>query len=384
MSAQDQYSGGIPAAHAGGIVTVDLSALQANWRLLRDRAGLGECAAVVKADAYGIGLEPAVAALTAAGCRTFFVAHLFEAIRARAVAPSATIYVLNGLFPGVAGVYAAHGLRPVLGSLAEIEDWATFCTGHGGPLPAALHADTGMNRLGLRAEQALALASSGALSAFTLALIMTHLVGAEDADNAENGRQREAFARVCAAYPNVPASFANSSGLFLAGAGDYALARPGYALYGGNPTPGAPNPMNSVVTLQARIIQIREVFPGERVGYNGQWSVRGQRRLATIGVGYADGYPRSASGTDRKRDAGEGAGCAIVAGVHCSFAGRVSMDLISLDITAVPEGAVQRGDLVTLIGPDLTIDEVGQRAGTIGYEILTSLGRRYARHYVGG
>jgi alanine racemase len=369
---------------AGGILTIDLGALAANWRALRDRAGGAECAAVVKADAYGIAIEAAVPALAAAGCRTFFVAHLSEAVRGRAAAPGAIVYVLNGLLPGTGPAYAAHDLRPVLGSREEIAEWAGFCRDAGRRLAAAIHVDTGMNRLGLRAPDAVALARDPVLAEFEVALLMSHFVSSEEPDSAINTRQIEAFAAVRAAFAGVPASLANSSGVFLPQAPHHDLVRPGYALYGGNPTPGRADPMRPVVRLEARIVQVRSIGRGETTGYNGQWAASTPRRLATLSIGYADGYPRAASATDAKREAGISAGEAIVAGRRCPFAGRVSMDLTTVDVTGVPEAQVARGDLVTLIGDDLGIDEVGARAGTIGYEILTSLGRRYARRYIGG
>ena len=369
------------AGAACGLLTIDLDALAANWRTLRDRARGAECAAVVKADGYGIGLEPAMRALARAGCKTFFVAHLSEAVRARTVSAQATIYVLNGLLPGTAGAYAEHALRPVLGSRDEVDEWADFCRGRGGRLPAAIHVDTGMNRLGLRVEEALA--GDPLLSRFEPALLMSHLVSAEASDDPVNARQIAAFARVREAFGRVPASLANSSGIFLPQGPHYELVRPGYALYGGNPTPGFFNPMRPVVRLEARIIQLRTVEAGETAGYNGTWMAPGRRRLATLSVGYADGFLRAGSATDAKARAGTSAGEAVVAGRRCPLAGRISMDLLSVDVTGLPEGAVRRGDPVTLIGDDLTIDEVGERAGTIGYEILTSLGRRYARTYRG-
>jgi alanine racemase len=191
--------------------------------------------------------------------------------------------------------------------------------------------------------------------------------------------QIEAFAALRRALPGVPASLANSSGIFVPGT-QHDLVRPGYALYGGNPTPDRPNPMRPVVRLEGRVIQLRAITASETVGYNGTWTAPGPRRIATISVGYADGYPRAASATDGKAHAP--AGEAIVAGIRCPFAGRVSMDLITLDVTAVPQGAVNRGDPVTLIGDEIDVDEVGRRAGTIGYEILTGLGNRYARTYI--
>jgi alanine racemase len=375
---------GPPETEAGGILTVDLGALAANWRLLRDRVGGAECAAVVKADAYGIGIAPAVQALAGAGCRTFFVAHLSEGVAARVADAGATIYVLNGLLPGTAPAYGAAGLRPILGSEDEIAEWAGFCRSGDSRLPAAIHFDTGMNRLGLPPQAASEIARSPLLADFETALVISHFVSSEAPDNPLNARQIAAFRAVRGAFPGTPASLCNSSGIFLPQKPHYDLVRPGYALYGGNPTPGRANPMRPVVRLEGRIIQLRTAEDGETVGYNAQWTAPGRRRLATISIGYADGYPRAASATDAKCDAQIAAGVAIVAGQSCPFAGRVSMDLIAVDVTEVPESAVRRGDLVTLIGDDLTLDEVGRRAGTIGYEILTNLGRRYARRYIGG
>lgn len=380
---QPSVKSGVPDAEAGGILTIDLGALAQNWRTLRGRAGKAECAAVVKADGYGLGIEAAVPALARAGCRTFFVAHVGEAARARAVAPAATIYVLNGLLPGTAPAYAQHDLRPVLGSRDEIAEWAAFCRNAGRRLPAAVHVDTGMNRLGLKVYEALALVRDQLLADVEVALLMSHLVSAEEPDNPINGRQIEAFAAARRAFPGVPASLSNSSGIFLPENPHFDLVRPGYALYGGNPTPGHDNPMRPVVRLEARIVQLRTVAVGATAGYNGQWTAPGPRRLATVSVGYGDGYPRATSATDAKRDAQAPVGEAIVAGRRCPFAGRVSMDLITVDVSAVGRNEVTRGDLVTLIGDDLTIDEVGARAGTIGYEVLTHLGRRYARRYIG-
>ncbi|MCG6122117.1 MAG: alanine racemase [Microvirga sp.] len=370
----------IPEAEAGALLTIDLGALADNWRQIRDRSGAAECGAVVKADAYGTGIEAAVPALAKAGCRTFFVAHLGEARRARAVAPDAVIYVLNGLLPGTAPIYAEHGLRPVLGSREEIAEWAAFAAQAGDAPPPALHVDTGMNRLGLSPDEAHA--AAGALP-FAPALLMSHFTSAEEPGSPATADQIAAFERLRAAFPGAPASLANSSGSLLDPAQGLALARPGYALYGGNPTPDARNPMRAVVRLEASIIQTRDVPDGTRVGYNGRWTARGPRRLATLCVGYADGYPRSASATDDKIAAGVESGVALVGGVRCPFAGTVSMDLIILDVTDAPPGAARRGARAVLIGDGLDVDEVGMRAGTVGYEILTSLGRRYARRYVG-
>jgi alanine racemase len=351
----------------GARLTVDLGALAANWRRLAALAPGAECAAVIKADAYGCGIGRAGPALRAAGCRTFFVAHLSEGLSARAALPGAAIYVLNGLPPGKAEAFAAADLRPVLGSGEELSDWAAVSRGK---LPAALHVDTGMNRLGLSVPEALALAGDPRLTTAGLDLVMSHFVSAEQPDDPVNARQIADFARVRAAFPGLRGSLANSSGILLDGA-RHDLVRPGYALFGGNPTPGRDNPMRPVVRLEAEIVQVREVEAGASAGYNGRWTAQTPSRLATLSLGYADGLPRALSGR----------GHALVGGVPCPILGLVSMDLIILDVTQAP--AARRGARAVLIGDGLDVDAVGRAAETIGYEILTGLGSRYVRNYVG-
>ncbi len=364
---------------AGCYLTVDLGALVANWRMLGERAG-SEVAAVVKADAYGIGIEPAVTALARAGCRSFFVAQLSEGIRARTAAPDATIYVLNGLLPGTCDAYARHALSPVLGSHDELGEWTAFRATTNNAPSAALHIDTAMNRLGLWCSEGLDLARERKrdIEAAGIGLVMSHFAASDDALDPANARQIEAFAEIAAAFPGIPASLKNSAAHFLPDCPSYALTRPGYALYGGNPTPGKPNPMRPVVGMEARIIQLREVEAGTQVGYNGRWTAKSRRKLATICIGYADGYPRSASWTDTQTG-----GAALVGGVLCPFAGLVSMDLVIVDVSDAPSEAVRRGAPVTLIGGPLDLETVAAGAKTIGYEILTGLGRRHARRYTG-
>lgn len=367
---------GPPYAWAGGRLTIDLGALVDNWRNLGARAAPARAAAVVKADAYGTGLVETVRPLVRAGCETFFTATLAEAVAARRQAPQADIYVLNGLPPGTPEAFAAEQLRPVLGNLDEFREWHAFCAA-AGPKPAALHVDTGMNRLGLRPEEATALGAHE-LSAAGIELLMSHFVSSEVAEDPLSARQRADFHALAQRFPGIPASLANSSGIFLGAAAHFDLVRPGYALYGGNPLPGRDNPMRGVVRLEAPILQLRRVPEGETVGYNGQWRARGERRLAVIGIGYADGYLRSGTATDAVPGS-----AAIVAGRRCPFAGRVSMDLIVIDVTAVPEKDVRRGDPALLIGGELGVDEVGAMLGTNGYEVLTGLSGRYARRHVG-
>ncbi|GJE19477.1 alanine racemase [Methylobacterium marchantiae] len=360
----------IAAAH-GARLTIDLSAIAENWRRLGAQAPHITCAAVVKADAYGCGLAKVAPVLWGAGCRTFFVAHASEGVTARSVLPEAVIYVLNGLVPGSGPALMAHALRPVLGSREELDEWAALRAETGRPLPAALHVDTGMNRLGLTISEALALAGDPIIAAAGIDLLMSHLVSAELPDEAINRRQCEGFAQIIRAYPGIPGSLANSSGCYLGDGIANDLLRPGYAIFGGNPTPGRPNPMRPVIRLEAPIAQVREVKAGDGAGYNARWIASGPRRLATLSVGYADGYPRSASGR----------GHALVGGVPCPIVGLISMDLVILDVTDAP--AARRGGPATLIGDALDVDSVGRAAGTIGYEILTNLGSRYVRHYVG-
>ena len=356
---------------AYALLTIDLSAVATNYRLLRARAAPAQCAAVVKADAYGLGIDDVVPALSRAGCETFFVAHVSEARRVRAVARAAKIYVLNSLPLGGAAALRTVDAVPVLGSLAEIARWRAGA----GDAPFALHVDTGMNRLGVSMAEAADIARGGAAG---IELVMSHFVSSEDMSDPANARQVAAFAKLRALFPRAKLSLSNSSGLFLEARPMLDLVRPGYALYGGNPTPGAPNPMRAVVKLEAPVIQLRLIEAGETVGYNSQWTARRRTRLATVSIGYADGFPRAAGGTDARREGAQG----IVRGARCRIAGRVSMDLIVLDVTDAPRD-VAPGDMAEFLGAEIGIDELAEHGGTIGYQVLTGLGARYAREYVG-
>ena len=357
---------------AGGILTIDLGAIVANWHELGRRAMPSECAAVIKANGYGCGIEPVARTLTAAGCKTFFVADLSEARRVRGVVADPAIYVLNGLWPGTAPAFAENNARPVIGSLVELAEWDAFCAGNQWRGGAALHVDTGMNRLGISANEAAALAPRIRAEKHGITLLMSHLVSAEQPGHPLNEQQIKLFREVRLLYRGIPGSLANSSGIFLGSAAHCDMVRPGAALFGVNPTPGRRNPMRPVVGLQARVVQVRTVLKGETVGYNATWTAKHATRIAVVAVGYADGYPRAASATD----AAPGAD-AIVGGTRCPIAGRVSMDLLAIDITALPDHSVRRGDFVTLLGSEIGVDELAAAAGTIGYEVLTSLGHRY-------
>jgi alanine racemase len=367
------------AAEIGPALTIDLAAIAANWQALTRQLLTVECAAVVKANAYGLGLKPVVATLAEAGCKTFFVADLAEARIVRARAKDATIYVLHGFSLQTADGYIELAARPVINSMTELAEWDAFVAPrawHGG---AALHVDTGMNRLGVSPEEAAALAPRVQTQNHGIALLLSHLACADLPDHPLNTKQLQLFRELRALYSGIPASLANSSGIFLGDATSFDLARPGAALYGINPTPGRPNPMQGVVELTGRILQIRTVAREQTIGYGATWTARRNSRIAVVALGYANGLLRAGSTSDERSG-----GAGIVAGKRCSIVGRISMDLLMLDITDLPDGTVRRGDVATLIGGELSIDDVAVAAGTIGYEILTRLGLCCHLNYRGG
>lgn len=359
-------------APEGGRLTIDLAALVANYRLLVEQAP-APVAAVVKADAYGLGVDAVAPALAVAGCRTFFVAHLSEAAKLVSLLPlEARIFVLNGLAPGRETACAGLGAVPVLNSLEQARRWSTLADTLGRRLPAAIQVDSGMSRLGLSPDEVEMLAASPHLLApLDVRLVMSHLACADDPASPANAPQHVRFAALAARLPAAPWSLANSGGLFLAGGYAHDLARAGIALYGGAPQGGSANPMRAVVSLDARVIQIRSIGAGEGVGYGLSFIAETPRRLATIAVGYADGWPRALGNR----------GAAYVGRRRVPIVGRVSMDSIILDVTDVPEQTLAEGDSVELLGPHQSIDDVAADAGTIAYEILTNLGRRYERRY---
>ncbi len=350
-------------------LTIDLDAIASNWRLLADRHG-APTAAVVKADGYGLGSAPVATRLYQEGVRTFFVAWPEEGAALRPLLPGATIVILNGLFDGQAGFYTAQGLVPVLGSLAEIATWQTQAARLNTPLQAFVHIDTGMNRLGISASERRTLAAEpNRLAGIELLAWMTHLSNAEIASDERNADQMRRFSQACDTLPPAPRSLANSSGIFLGEAFRSDLARPGAALYGINPTPGAPNPMQPVMRLCGQVLQLRDIEAGEAVGYNAIWTAARPTRVATVCIGYADGYHRALSNNAQ----------AAFDGARIPLIGRVSMDLATFDVTDHP--GVVPGSQVELIGPALPPDEVASWAGTNGYEVLTSLAGRAARTY---
>jgi alanine racemase len=365
-------------ALVGGVLAIDLAAIEANWKKLASTTVPVECAAVVKADAYGCGIEPVTRKLSRAGCRTFFVADVVEARCVRAIAPDAIIYVLNGVMPGSTQAFADDNLRPVINSTTELAEWDAFVSTRNWRGGAALHVDTGMNRLGVTIDEAVAIAPRIQSENHGFTLLMSHLACAETPEHPMNDRQIRLFREIRIIYRGVASSLANSSGIFLGGTMYCDLVRPGVALFGGNPTPGKKNPMLPVVELKGRIIQVRPVNKGESVGYGATVTAARPSRVAIIAVGYADGFLRSAV-TVKGKPAAE----VIIAGKRCPVVGNVSMDLIAVDVTDLAEGAARRGGFATLIGEGMSVDDLASAMGTISYEVLTNLGRRHYRVYKG-
>ena len=359
---------------SGAVLTVDLDAVVANWQTVSTHYTGGEVAGVVKADAYGTGAHKVAPALHAAGCKTFFVAHADEGVKLRPYLGNAEIHILNGCPQGCEEAFVEHRLIPVLNGLGDIERWNAFCKTKDTRLAADIHADSGMARLGLPKTEIDILADEpDRITAIDVRNLMSHLACADEPKHAKNAEQLAAFRAARKKLPFGKASLCNSAGVFLGQDYHYDLARPGIALYGGTPTDNMPVHMAQVVRLQGKILQVREIDTPESVGYGASFRAAGITRIATLAVGYADGYLRSLSNS----------GHATLGGVRIPLVGRVSMDLITFDVTNVPEDQAHPGALVDLIGGDVALADVAASGGTIDYEILTSLGARYHRIYTG-
>lgn len=363
------------APHAGAVLEVDLDAIGENFKKLAERVGSNvRVAAVVKADAYGLGMDKVAPVLARAGAKTFFVATLDEGLALRALLPRAQIAVLNGLVMGVPADFAKAALLPVLNDLGQIASWQGYAARRGGA-PAMLHLDTGMARLGLPPKEMQRLSNEpDRLAGFTLAQILSHLACANEAAHPMNDAQLDAFRAALKRLPRAPASLAASSGMFLGSDFLFDTVRVGAALYGINPIPGRPNPMRQVVRLKAKILQLRDVDRGESVGYGAAHRIEQPTRIATIAMGYADGWLRSSSHR----------GSAHIAGKPAPVVGQISMDLLTLDVTGHDPATLIPGSYVELLDERYGVDDAALAAQTIGYEILTSLGSRFHRVYRSG
>ncbi|MDK1384906.1 alanine racemase [Sinorhizobium sp. 8-89] len=370
---------------ASSRLTIDLTALADNWRAMNERSDKARAAAVLKANAYGLGIEQAAPALYAAGARDFFVASAEEGVELRPLVPDGRIYILAGMWPGNEELFFDNDLVPIINSEEQLAVFMAALSEHGDH-PCVLHVDTGMNRLGLSVEEAVALANDPARPAsFSPVLIMSHLACGDDPKHPMNLYQLDRFREVATAFEGIPASLANSGGVFLGKDYHFDLTRPGIAVYGGEAVNGAVNPMKAVVTAEARIIQVRTVPSGATASYGASARFTRDSRIATVAIGYADGYHRSVSGGGvTLRQSMPSGAYGFLHGRRVPHVGRVTMDLSLFDVTDLPEKAVRAGDYIELFGRNIAIDDVARAGGTIGYELLTSLGHRYHRTYIGG
>jgi alanine racemase len=386
MVSQHEFS------NADSLITIDLDAIVANWRYLDSLSpGTTLTAGVVKANAYGLGADKVAPSLAAAGCKLFFVMSLEEGISLRADLRAAgheaiPIFCLSGCHAGQEPEFLHHGLSPVINDLTQIARLGMFAQRHDIRIPAALHIDTGMSRLGLNDDETDWLIEhsqdgANALEGIDLVYVMSHLASAEDPDSPSNKQQLDAFRALMPFFPNAKASLANSGGVLLGTDYQFNMTRPGIALYGEHPAGmmhradqrTAAQKLRCAVTWDARILQLRQAKSGDAVGYGGTHVLTRDSLIATVGVGYADGYQRCLGGV----------ATAMVAGHKVPVIGRVSMDSLALDVTDIPQNEIRTAVCARLLGEAYTAGMMANDAGTIGYEILTGLGRRPARRYLG-
>jgi alanine racemase len=358
-------------------LTINLGAVVKNWQALNIISTNALTGAVVKADAYGIGMLPVATALFNAGAKFFFVATPDEAITLRAELPTAHIFVFNGLYTGASDLYSHHKIMPVLNSPAMLEEWLEFCISKNESLPAAIHIDTGMGRLGFRMNEVEFITQKIEKTGFAPQMIMSHLACADTPAHEKNRTQLEFFKTITKKFPNIPASLANSAGIMNGVENHFQMVRPGIALYGGRAVNGRKNPMSNTVKLEAPLLQVIESKTGESIGYGSTYTLDKDSQIAIIALGYADGFLRSLSGTNRRPG-----GRVVINGKILPIIGRVSMDLIAIDITELHGKIPSAGDMVEILGDNITVDDQADLAGTIGYEILTSLKGRYKRCYI--
>ncbi|MDI2090974.1 alanine racemase [Commensalibacter oyaizuii] len=359
---------------AGAEVHIDLSAITQNYLYLQSKVAPAQCGGVVKADAYGLGMVEVAKALYKAGCRHFFVAHLDEGIALRSVLNAeCTIYILHGFIPNQEALFIQNRLTPILNDIQQLKSWSQLCNHQRKNHPAAVQFDTGMSRFGIGQDE-LAQLSQISWDFFRPCLAMSHLACADTPDHPANQQQLTRFNTLKALIPCTTASLSASSGIFLGKDFHFDLVRPGIALYGGNPTPNAPNPMRAVVTLQGKILQTRSINTGDFIGYGATFVAPCPMKIATLSIGYADGFFRSLSPKLQARSP-------KYPEIPLPLLGRISMDSLCVDVTNLPENSIQSGDIIELIGKSCSINDVARTIDTISYEILTALGDRYHRIY---
>ncbi len=358
------------SVHAGATLTIDLRSIAANYQILLKKLGGVEAGAVVKANAYGLGVKEISSTLVNEGCKTFFVASIDEGVELRQFLPHPEICILNGLNPSSKIIFKKYNLIPVLNSLSEIKEWKDFCNGIS--LPCCIHVDTGMHRLGLSESELKKIKEKPeVIKNLKILYVMSHLASADDPNSQLNHGQLLKFKKIRKILPMGKASFAASSGIFLNKNFHFDIARPGIAIYGVNPTPNEKNPMFPVITLKARIVQVRIAKKNETVGYGGTYRTTNKTRIATVAIGYADGFSRFLSNNT----------FGYIENKKVPLIGRISMDLITFNVTSIPENVSLIGQWIELIGKHHTVDQIANEVGTIGHEILTSLGQRFHRVY---
>lgn len=358
---------------SAGILTIDLGAIQSNWRYVTSTLKNAECAAVVKADAYGVGVSEVAPALYSAGCKSFYVATLEEAADLRLLLPNAELYVLGGVRDGAEPEFLKLNLMPVLFTLNNIYCWLRFCASVRKALPCAIKLDTGMSRLGLSDNELNELIDSAREQLWlNPVLLMSHLACADEPSHSLNCLQltrfHTAIEKTKVFFPRIKTSIANSSGAFLGEHYHLDMVRIGAALYGINPQPLKPNPLKQVIDLKLPVLQLRTTQAAVCVGYGGEGKAENSVRLAVVAGGYADGLHRTLGSIPQ----------GIVDGAYVSAIGRISMDSMVFDISM----ASSNPEYVQVINDKLTINDLIEKNKSLGYEVLTSLGRRYSRRYI--
>ncbi len=360
-----------------GRLTVDLGAVVKNWQALNMISAGALTGAVVKANAYGMGVLPVASALYNGGAKFFFVATLDEALELRKELKDIHIFVFNGLYPNCCETYAQNKIIPILNSPTMLEEWLNFCASKNEAFSAAIHFDTGMGRLGFRMNESIWVKDKIDEIGFAPQMIMSHLACADQPTHEKNRTQLSFFQSIIAQFPNIPASLANSAGLMNGKQNHFQMVRPGISLYGGRAVNGRKNPMAPVVKLEVPLLQIIKCKAGETIGYGATYTLDKDSEIAILALGYADGFLRSLSGTNRRHG-----GRVIINGKILPIIGRVSMDLIAVDVSELYGKTPKPGEMVEVLGKNLTVDDQADLGGTIGYEILTSLKGRYKRCYI--
>lgn len=360
--------------NAGPVLTVDLDAIRQNYAYLKKMVAPAICAGVVKADAYGLGMDRVAPAMFEAGCKDLFVAWPEEGIDLHPLLPNARIFVLHGAMPGTAKELAQNNLIPVVNHLGQLAEWANYARKTGKKMPVAIHVDSGLNRLGMPLDEVQKIHKNpDLLGGLDLQLIMSHLAIPALANHPMNQTQLDAFKKALTFLPKAPASLAASSGTFLGEEFRFDMVRIGSSIYGMNPLPNKPNPMRAVAKLEFPVLQVQEVPTGKTIGYGCTYKTEKPTRVATLGGGFSDGYMRSLSNN----------GTIWIGDYRCPVLGRVSMDLITIDVSDIPAHLIQPGEMIAILNEQYTVNHLAGEARTRTTEILCGLGRKPKRQYIG-